>query len=222
MTDDNSDHLPKDQQETADLHAKPTSLERLRRLLLRPPALAAVVLAAIVGLYAALNSAFTASSLPKGFASAADATYPLITPTATTCSQFSSGQAGTLSSIAYSTKNGKISQTNPGVFYYWVAFPVTQGSTYTVTIGQTTNPSYNHFFAIASGSAVYNSSCTVVLRVSSSTFTFTASTTGTYFIGIKYSTSSVDSSPPPSGGKTTYTFTTNGGFPASIQLAPKQ
>src|SRR5207253_4783926 len=43
-----------------------------------------------------------------------------ITPTGTTCQQFRDGSAGTLNTLQYTVKSGKVSSVSPGVFFYWV------------------------------------------------------------------------------------------------------
>src|SRR6266576_1406738 len=65
-----------------------------------------------------------------------------ITPTGTTCSQFSNGTAQTLANLNYSVGNdGKIKQNvTPGVFFYWVKVTVPAGNnsftiTQTITTG---------------------------------------------------------------------------------------
>jgi uncharacterized repeat protein (TIGR01451 family) len=136
-----------------------------------------------------------------------------ITPTATTCSQFSSGTSATLSAVQYSVKSGKISQVNPGVFFYWVKVQATAGSN-TVMINQAiTTGNFNTFFAFTSGSNVFTAGC---VAVSGATFTqaggvttikFTAASAGTYIIGVKYSTSAVVGKTAPSPTTVHYTFT---------------
>ena len=105
-------------------------------------------------------------------------------------------------------KGGKINQVAPGVFFYWIR--VTNGGTYTVT--QTTSPQASFKkFSFASGSAVFNSSCT---KVSSSisqnsttgTVTITFSGTGQFYIGIKYDASSVKGVAAPSPSTVHYDF----------------
>jgi uncharacterized repeat protein (TIGR01451 family) len=136
-----------------------------------------------------------------------------ITPTATTCSQFSSGTSATLSTVQYSVKSGKISQVNPGVFFYWVKVQATAGSN-TVTINQAiTTGNFSTFFAPASGSGVFTAGCATV---GGATFTqsgavttikFTAASAGTYIIGVKYSTSGVVGQNAPTPPTVHYTFT---------------
>jgi uncharacterized repeat protein (TIGR01451 family) len=137
-----------------------------------------------------------------------------ITPTATTCSQFAAGTSPTLSTLQYSVKGNppKINQVNPGVFFYWVK--VSGGGTYTIT--QTATPPYKTF-TMASGSAVFNASCTklgsatLTQNSSTGTVTVTFSGTGTFYIGIKYDASSVSGQAAPGGSGTIhYEYTTTG------------
>jgi hypothetical protein len=139
-----------------------------------------------------------------------------ITPTGTTCAQFDSGGAATLSTLSYTVKSGKVNQVSPGVFFYWIKVTATAGSN-TFTINQaitSSNNNFNHFFTSTSGSNVFTSSCTAVKpapTISTSngitTVTFTASTAGTYIIGVKYDAGSVKGFPAPSTNTTVdYTF----------------
>ena len=152
-----------------------------------------------------------------------------ITETGTTCQQFRGGTAVTLGQIQYSLKNGAISQSNPGVFFYWNTVTASGQSTFTIT--QTINPSFDsHYFTLASGSFVYDANCNKVTGATVSPgangsviVSFNAgSGTHAFFYGIKYSTSSVV------GAATTpitytYTFETQNvaGSTESILLAPK-
>ena len=135
-----------------------------------------------------------------------------ITPTNTTCQQFSGGTAATLSQLQYSLKGNPatINQVNPGVFFYWIK--VTGGGTYTIT--QTPSQA-GYIYAFASGSGVFNSSCSAVSGASitqssngSVTVTFTG--TGTFYIGIKYDATSVKNKPAPSPTTVHTDFATTG------------
>jgi len=141
-----------------------------------------------------------------------------ITPTGTTCRDFSRGTADTLSSVGYSVKNGQINQVNPGVFFYWVRVTVPAGNN-SFTITQTiTTGNFNGLFDTASGSNVFDSNCnstgptiTQNPTTGSVTVQWNAPTAGTYFISIKYSASSVKGDPAPSPGTTVhYDFMTTG------------
>jgi len=136
-----------------------------------------------------------------------------ITPTATTCAQFSAGTAETLNTLHYSLKNGNINQVNPGVFFYWINVTAVAGSnTFTINQAITTGNFDSHFFHFTSGSAVYSSTC--VKRASSisqtggvTTITFNASSAGPYIIGVKYNAGSVKGFGAPTPGTTVhYTF----------------
>jgi hypothetical protein len=149
-----------------------------------------------------------------------------ITPTQTTCTQFSTGTAATQGPITYSTKGQTISQTAPGVIFYWVkvqvpssAGPFPAKQTFTITQSTTYKPTKGtQYFTQANGSFAYNSSCNTLATTiggndAARTVTFTAPAAGTYFIGIKYTTSDVVGSSPAvtkSGSGYVYTFSTNG------------
>jgi hypothetical protein len=155
---------------------KVTRLSPLRRFLLRPRGVALLVIGAALGLNVSgafglnmlgLHSAVTSTSLPASFQSASTTTYGLLTPTATTCSQFASGNASTLGEVDYRVKTGKINSVAPGVFFDWV--PITSGGTSDVfTIKESVaNPpavppkDTPAFFTMAPGSNVFTSpSCT--------------------------------------------------------------
>ena len=148
-----------------------------------------------------------------------------ITPTATTCSQFNSGTAPTLSELQYAVKSGKVSSVAPGVFFYWVKVTAVAGNN-SFTINQaitSSNNNFNHFFTQTSGSFAYTSGCVKInanISTSSSgvtTVSFNASSAGTYIIGIKYDSASVKGFNAPSPNTTVhYTFTL-GGSPSSTQ-----
>jgi hypothetical protein len=131
-----------------------------------------------------------------------------ITPTGTTCKQFDSGLAETLSQLKYGVKNGKVNNVAPGVFFYWIKVTVVAAGPQSFTIQQSITSSDNnfpHFFTTASGSFVYNSSCVKVTTQSVSstgTVTFTAPTAGTYIIGVKYDAGSVKGFNAPSPNTT--------------------
>jgi hypothetical protein len=146
-----------------------------------------------------------------------------ITPTGTTCSQFTSGTAATLSTLEYSVKNGTINQVNPGVFFYWVEVTATAGSnTFTIDQAITTGNFDSHFFSQAAGSFAYTSGCSKIINATVTTsngvttVSFNASSAGTYIIGIKYDATSVTGFSAPSPSTVSYTFTLTG-FPSSTK-----
>jgi uncharacterized repeat protein (TIGR01451 family) len=146
-----------------------------------------------------------------------------ITPTNTTCSQFNSGSAKTLDTIQYSVKSGKISQVNPGVFFYYIKVNAVAGNnTFVITQSITTGNFDSNFFAPASGSNVYTSNCTTVGGVTitqsgaTTTIKFNAASAGTYIIGQKYNSGAVVGKTAPSPTTVHYTLEM-GGVSGSLQ-----
>jgi len=139
-----------------------------------------------------------------------------IAPTATTCAAFRDGKAAVLDTLNYSVKNNQISQVAPGVFFYWIQVTAADGLD-TFTIEQKiTSGNFSTYFGMASGSAVFNASCTKVgsaLISQSGAFTtisFDGTTDATYFIGIKYDSGSVKGQTAPDPTTVHYTFETQG------------
>jgi hypothetical protein len=103
---------------------------------------------------------------------------------------------------------------SPGVFFYWNKVTIAAAGTYTFTINQTitTGNFDSHFFNIASGSFVYTNGCvkvsnaTIAQSGNTTTITFTASSPGTYIIGVKYDSGSVKGFSAPSPTTVHYTF----------------
>jgi hypothetical protein len=146
-----------------------------------------------------------------------------ITPTNTTCAQFASGTAATQGPITYSTTGSTISQVAPGVIFYWVkvkvstpgtqTFHITQKTTYSPTTG-------TKLFGLANGSFAYDGSCnTLATTITGSNadrqIVFTATTAGTYFIGVKYQPKAIVGSSPAATAFVSpfnylYTFATTG------------
>jgi hypothetical protein len=154
-----------------------------------------------------------------------------ITPTATTCDLFNSGQSATLSELQYTVKAGKINQVNPGVFFYWIKVDANAGlNIFTIQQTITTNNFDSHFFSKAAGSAVFTSSCVKVTSTidqsgADTTITFNAASAGTYIIGVKYDAGSVKGFAPPigNGGVASYNFAelNTPGSDEGINLVPK-
>ena len=144
-----------------------------------------------------------------------------ITPTATTCNQFASGTAATLSELLYTVKGGKIGTVSPGVFFYWVKVTAVAGAN-TFTINQTiTTGNFRTPFKFASGSSAWNSNCakiTTTVTQSNGTVTvnFNAASAGTVYIGIKYDSGSVKGATAPIPTTVHYDFSTTG-VPGSTQ-----
>jgi hypothetical protein len=147
-----------------------------------------------------------------------------ITPTGTTCTEFSNGTAETLASLLYSVKSGKINQVAPGVFFYWLEVTVPAGNNiFTVTEAITTGNFTTKFALANGGNNVFNSSCvaqseTITQNTTTGTVTvsFNAPTAGTYIISLKYDAGSVKGATAPTPTTVHYDFSTTG-VPGSTQ-----
>jgi hypothetical protein len=122
------------------------------------------------------------------------------------------------------------------VFFYWVKVTVSSAGKQTFSITQTTTYSPTtgtNLFTLASGSFAYNGNCTTLSTTITGTdanrqVVFTAAAAGTYYIGIKYTTSAVVGSGPAATKFVTpynylYTFSTAGvaGSTSTIALNHK-
>ena len=144
-----------------------------------------------------------------------------ITPTATTCQSFRDGTSATLSQLNYSVKAGKISQVDPGVFFYWNRVSAVSGSnTFTITQTITTANFDSNFFNVASGSFVFTTDCvkvdgaTITQNGAVTTITFNVSAAATIIIGVKYDSGSVKGKNAPSPTTVHYDFSM--GLPGSL------
>ncbi|MFN2590462.1 MAG: hypothetical protein ABR518_06805, partial [Actinomycetota bacterium] len=141
-----------------------------------------------------------------------------ITPTQTSCQDYVSRNAADLNQVNYSVKNLKISQTDPGVFFYYsnVRAP---SSSFAVNVNQIiTTGNFSTFFQVLNDQVVlYNPNCT---KSSLGTFSYpssgqvllniTGATVGQRFvIGIKYSTNSLVGATAPNPSTVHYSFTTS-------------
>jgi PKD repeat protein len=144
-----------------------------------------------------------------------------ITPAGASCSQFASGTASTLSSVQYAVKSGTISQTNPGVFSYWVKVTAVKGkNTFLINQSITTNNFRTLLHLASSGSNVYDSNCssqhpTITQSGTTNTtsdivtVTWTAAQAGTYYISLKFNTTSIDGQSAPASTTTIhYSYST--------------
>jgi len=155
-----------------------------------------------------------------------------ITDTTATCSRFSSGSAPSLSTVQYSVSKGTIKQTSPGGFFYWVKVTAAKGSNTFVVNQSITTGNFNTLFSIASGSTVFNSSCTNVKGTftqspttnttrNTVTATFTAPSAGTYVISVKLNAQSMDGKTVPTPSTVGYSFSTSGGSTQGLNLVKK-
>jgi hypothetical protein len=150
-----------------------------------------------------------------------------ITPTNTSCQDFRDGTAGNLTEILYGVKNNKINNVAPGVLFYYSLVTVPAG-THTISVEQTTSPSFTLFGIQKNQAILWSLNCTKVQSNATGTFSVTNNTATTYIIGIKYAPKTVVGKTKPGGnGQVTYTFTTkiDGAVvptsPDSLVLKPK-
>ena len=147
--------------------------------------------------------------------------------TGTTCQQFIGtappvGLAGQeIEFINYSVKNGLISQTDPGVFFYYSTVEG-NGGALAVTIDQTAPATFNHPFAVQnlSNVRVFDANCNTYSSFTVSSIangdvslTINGTTNGAeYIVSVKYETSSVKGFAPPAADPSdAYTFETKVG-----------
>jgi hypothetical protein len=146
-----------------------------------------------------------------------------ISPTGTTCDQYSEGTAPVLEQVRYTTKGDLINALSPGVFFYYGKVSGTEGETVEITQNNdgTTAPA----IPIQNGQVVlYDASTCKVLKweviygdVGEATGTLPS--TGDFIIGVKYSPSSLKGEPALVPSTVTYSFGTTD--PATIDLAKK-
>lgn len=106
------------------------------------------------------------------------------------------------------------------MFFYWVRVSAAAGSNTFVINQAITTGNLSTLFAIASGSNVYDSSCTnahgtftqssINGTAGTVTVTFNAPTAGVYYIGVKFSTSSVVDKTAPNPTTVGYSYSTAG------------
>jgi len=138
-----------------------------------------------------------------------------ITPTGTTCQQFSGGTATTLTTINYSVSGGTISSDNPGVFFYYEKVTITGGQT--ITVNQTSSqPAYR--MQVLNGNTsqvqIFDASCnsvsggTITLTDNATTVNISGLSAGTYIFSVKYTPKNLIGLPAPSPSTVNFTFFT--------------
>ena len=140
-----------------------------------------------------------------------------LTPTGTTCSQFSSGTAQPLGDAQFRVDSRLIRRVSPRNFLYWLIVTAPAGNnSFTVTQTITSNNFGTFFAAVENRSKVFDFDCGSVQRAitqsgNTVTVTFDAPTAGTYFIAISFSAHSLIGEQEPRPGRTVhYDFTTTG------------
>ncbi len=77
-----------------------------------------------------------------------------LTPTQTTCSDFTGGTAGNLTQVCYGIKGSKINNAAPGVFFYYTKVTATSPS-FTINVVQTNNNASFPLFGVQQGNQVF-------------------------------------------------------------------
>jgi hypothetical protein len=167
-----------------------------------------------------------AADVPRTFSIAAPSVSQLTANSA--CSEFAGNTAQTLGSVDYTTKSGKIRNATPTGFYYWVKVTARAGANSFTVAQSITTGNFSTKFALGGGSNVYTSACAKVMRAtitsgaSGVTASFTATTAGTYYIGIHYTTAAVKGQTVPSPATVHYQFSIGGVAGSTSGLDLKQ
>jgi uncharacterized repeat protein (TIGR01451 family) len=135
----------------------------------------------------------------------------------TLCQQFADGTAVPLSALEYATQGGNIKKTSPAGFMYWVQVTAAAGpSSFTINQSITTG-NFSKLFYLGGGNNVYRSNCAKKLSPTITqapngavTVAFNAPAAGTYYIGLRYASASVNGQPAPTPSTVHYEFTTAG------------
>ena len=137
---------------------------------------------------------------------------PLIAPTATTCDQFRTNTAATLSQVQYSTKGQPINAVNPGVFFFYDE--VHLSDTADIQVTQTNDRNWTRKIGVLQlGQIVlYTTSCVKVQNLvvtfdnSTGIATVQAVPAGSYILGIKYDPTTLVGFTGSQGKDNTYEF----------------
>jgi hypothetical protein len=152
------------------------------------------------------------------------ATFNQITPTGTTCGQFTGGTASTLTQVTYSVSGGKISTDNPGVFFYYAKLVAANSGAQTITITQSADQGGStYLFHVLNDSTsqviLYDANCNVISGVTKSvtnpaavTVTLPSTTTAgqVFIVSVKYTPKSLIGLAAPNPTTINYTFGSTG------------
>jgi len=154
-----------------------------------------------------------------------------LTPTGTECFHFAGGTAADQDELLYRLSGNPrtIQAVNPGAFIYWTEV-LAPASTFTIDVEQ--SAAFQLFAVAQDGPKLFDSNCdrfqTVIVDSVADgqvTVTVTGATPGaTYYLTVKYDSSSLAGAPDP-GGSVLYTWETkvDGSFFAedSLTLRPR-
>jgi len=147
-----------------------------------------------------------------------------ISPTGTTCDQYSKGTALVLEQVQYTTKGDSLNALSPGVFFYYGKVSGTEGETVEITQANTGSPAPP--IPIQNGQVVLYDASTCTKLKWEVTYdnvgeaTGTLPSTGDFIIGVKYSPSDLKGKPTLHPPTVMYSFGTTD--PATIDLALKK
>ena len=150
-----------------------------------------------------------------------------ITNTCVACADFLDGTWAkwVYSSIDYLTYKGKINGISPGQFFYWTTVTTTVPNQ-VVTVSQSNDSTNNAaLFQLGNNFRIYSGGCSSyksgTVNAAGTGGSFTVATPGTYIIGARYDTNTMNGTPAPVPATVTYTFTTSLGGSATVKLTPK-
>jgi Dictyostelium (slime mold) repeat len=151
-----------------------------------------------------------------------------IAPTATTCSDYTSGTAADLTQLLYGTRGGVINSVSPGVMFLYDGEHL--ASTGTVTVTETDGAWTQRILPRTGQVILYDLNCnklnvgTVTIDQATGNVTITGVPAGDYILGIKYDTTTLKGQ-TPSPASETFTFqVTAGGVNSgsdSVTVIPK-
>lgn len=119
-----------------------------------------------------------------------------------------------------------INQPNPKALFYWARVTVSAAASINLTTNQSiTSGNFSTLFGLTPGSAVFNSSCSTLSATftqngAATVTTFNAPAAGTYYVSIKYATTTVRNLAVPSPTTVSYRFSTSDvpGSTATVDL----
>ncbi len=127
-----------------------------------------------------------------------------IVPTQTTCQMFRDGTFTDLDLVQYLVQRGAIGSVNPGVFFYYSKVALPPGSSTIIVVPQQNSAGWKPFLPQDVNQIVlWNSACAKVPALATfdsqtgQVTVTTSATQGTYFLGVKYSTSTIVGQPLP-------------------------
>lgn len=151
-----------------------------------------------------------------------------IAPTATTCSDYTSGTAADLTELLYGTKGGAINSVSPGVLFLYDGIHL--GSTGNIVVTQS-DGSWTRLLGVHQTQVVlYSLSCTklnvgtVSISADGSIVTISGVPAGDYVLGIKYDPTTLKGYSPPTANATFSFSVVAGGVGSgsdSVDVKPK-